>query len=62
VGEHCTCNHGDHLIALCPLHAAAPALLEALETLHDAYAGPPLTVTQALDKAHAAIAAAKGGA
>ena len=50
---------------LCPLHAAAPALLAALEDLLDLgragfIRGEDIAVTRAVDAARAAITKAKG--
>jgi hypothetical protein len=52
---------------LCPLHEAAPALLEALEDLLDLgragfIQGSDIAVTRAVEAARAAIAKAKDGA
>ena len=60
VYERLTCCWvGDEQIALCPLHAAAPALLEALKGFLKPV--PPQDVNQdVIDEARAAIAQAKG--
>ena len=65
----CTCNHGDHIIALCPLHAAAPLLLTALEQtvkqfeaeIHNEYDGTSMLEDRLaeVDHARAAIARAR---
>ena len=63
--KNCGCHseyHTDGAIAkLCPLHAAAPELLEALEEAILAMAGMPgIPISQATKQAHAAIKKAKG--
>jgi hypothetical protein len=58
------CTHDDFDVYLCPLHAAAPALLEALEAAVQCMERMPTSWGAAFecDKARAAIAQAKGQA
>jgi hypothetical protein len=58
------CGCEPHIVKFCPLHAAAPALLEALEAAVQCMERMPTSWGAAFecDKARAAIAQAKGQA